>query len=148
MWTHREASLGKLDPGLRPGSVAVSPDSNHLAYVAARQEPAVIKPWDDFERDIIPKWNALLHGRSILVRDGAEERPVGDIDPASLRFSPDGGRLAYVTQIKEAWAVVADGGAGPRFAEVRAAGVTFSPDGKRLAYAARDDDGWHVVVDD
>jgi hypothetical protein len=74
--------------------------------------------------------------------------PVFDsIDEYSIRFSPDGSRLAYVGKMGRRSAVVADGIAGPVFDTIPQSFPKFSPDGRHVVYAARNAETWRVVED-
>lgn len=71
--------------------------------------------------------------------------PYGDV--AELKWSPDGGRLAYIVgdagRIERS--VVVDTKRGPAALDVR--DLCFSPDSLRLAYVASEKEGERVVVD-
>jgi len=71
--------------------------------------------------------------------------PYGDV--AELRWSPDGGRLAFIVgdpkRIERS--VVVDSKRGPAFLDVQ--GLRFSPDSTHLAYIATEKDGERVVLD-
>jgi len=71
--------------------------------------------------------------------------PYGDV--AELRWSPDGGRLAYIVGDpgKIERSVVVDTKRGPAFLDVR--DLCFSPDSSRLAYVASEKEGERAVVD-
>jgi hypothetical protein len=91
-----------------------------------------------------------------VVVDGVEGKSYGRVGTYSLRFSPDGKRLAY-------WATsgtkpppitfVLDGVEQGDFTNVGAnrglgwSSFTFGPDGKRTAFAAEKDGRWVVVTD-
>lgn len=71
--------------------------------------------------------------------------PYGDV--SELKWSPDGGRLAYIVgdagRIERS--VVVDTKRGPAYLDVR--DVVFSPDSTRLAYVASEKEGERLVVD-
>jgi hypothetical protein len=71
--------------------------------------------------------------------------PYGDV--AELRWSPDGGRLAFIvgepSRIERS--VVVDSKRGPAHLDVQ--GLRFSPDGTHLAYVATEKDGERIVLD-
>ncbi|HZE95645.1 MAG TPA: hypothetical protein VE981_01330 [Planctomycetota bacterium] len=71
--------------------------------------------------------------------------PYGDV--AELRWSPDGGRLAYIVGDagKIERAVVVDANRGPSSLDVR--DLVFSPDSRRLAYVASEREGERYIVD-
>jgi hypothetical protein len=83
------------------------------------------------------QWGVIIGGEPI--------GPYGDV--AELRWSPEGGRLAYVVgdagRIERA--VVVDAKRGPSHLDAR--DLCFSPDGARLAYVASERDGERIVVD-
>jgi hypothetical protein len=71
--------------------------------------------------------------------------PYGDV--SELRWSPDGGRLAYIVgdtgRIERS--VVVDAKRGPAYLDVR--DLHFSPDSTRLVYVASEREGERFVVD-
>jgi roadblock/LC7 domain-containing protein len=87
--------------------------------------------------------------RTVVV-DGAEGPPHRDAMVSTLRFSPDGTKLAYAAQLESGkWAVVVNGQARAAFDYIGSfTGVNWSPDGTRLAYAGLVDKQWGAVVDD
>jgi hypothetical protein len=84
-------------------------------------------------------------GQFGVIVGGEPIGPYGDV--AELRWSPDGGRLAYVVgdEGKFERAVVVDANRGPSYLDVR--DLVFSPDSLRLAYIASEKEGERVVVD-
>jgi hypothetical protein len=80
-----------------------------------------------------------------VIVGGEPMGPYGDV--AELRWSPDGGRLAYICgdPAKFERSVVVDAKRGASYIDVR--GLRFSPDSTRLAYVAAEKDGERIVVD-
>jgi WD40-like Beta Propeller Repeat len=107
---------------LAEGSIVVSPDSRHVAYVVKTQAGMAV----------------VLDGQRV-----SEHREIL-FDPV---FSPDSQRLAYVAVLDQGMAVIVDGKVGPTYKVVYAPPV-FSGDSKHLAYTARLGDDWYVLVDD
>ena len=70
----REVSLGKIDPGEIPDSLAVSPNNKRVAYVAKRG------------------------GKLLVTVDGVEGKEYDGIWVGSLVFSPDSERVVYGAQ--------------------------------------------------
>ncbi len=71
--------------------------------------------------------------------------PYGDV--AELRWSPDGGRLAFIVgdPARIERSVVVDTKRGPAYPDVQ--GLRFSPDSTHLAYIATEKEGERVVLD-
>lgn len=84
-------------------------------------------------------------GQFGVIVGGEPIGPYGDV--AELRWSPDGGRLAYIVgdEGKIERAVVVDAKRGPSSLDVRH--LVFSPDSTRLAYIASEREGERLVVD-
>ncbi len=94
--------------------MAVSDDGLHLAYEVA-----------------------LPNGDKALYVDGRETGPFDDIVDTSLRFSPDGTRIAFVEVDGDGVRMVVDGEKGRTFEAIPFDSAVFSPDGQRFAYAGR-----------
>ncbi|MBV8881050.1 MAG: hypothetical protein JO332_13865 [Planctomycetaceae bacterium] len=84
-------------------------------------------------------------GQFGVIVGGEPIGPYGDV--AELKWSPDGGRLAYIVGDpgKIERSVVVDAKRGAAFLDVR--DVVFSPDSVRLAYVASEKEGERFVVD-
>lgn len=126
--THRWVVGGvELPAGAGIGMLFFSPDGAHHAYVLRElNKPAVV----------------LLDGKALAV-EGAS---LTDVVQSSLRFSPDGTRLAF-TAMAEGRRVVVDGKASPPIAGTVVDSLLFSPDSKHLAYRAVQDSlpgAWQV----
>jgi len=112
--------VGRAYEGI--GSVTFSPDSRRFGYFAESQTVTNL---------------LLLDGKEIAVTD----RLLHD----SLRFSPDGSRLAYSYGLGPKSRVVLDGQEGRVFDGVN--DCFFSPDSQRFAYFAKRGKQWMVVLD-
>lgn len=86
----------------------------------------------------------------------AAERLITEVHPswipASLRFSPDSRRAAYVIQtrvglFRTKQSVIVDGKQENQYDQIPAESLIFSPDSRRLAYGAKAGDKLVVVVD-
>jgi hypothetical protein len=88
---------------------------------------------------------AYDEGQFGVIVGGEPMGPYGDV--AELRWSPDGGRLAFICgePAKFERSVVVDAKRGPSYLDVR--GLRFSPDSARLAYVAAEKEGERIVVD-
>jgi hypothetical protein len=88
---------------------------------------------------------AYDEGQFGVVVGGEPMGPFGDV--AELRWSPDGGRLAFICgdPAKFERSVVVDAKRGPSYLDVR--GLRFSPDSTRLVYVAAEKEGERLVVD-
>ncbi len=114
---------GKPHDGVLAGTVVFSPDSCHLAYVAA------------------------VGDRNFVVLDGKEGTIYDAVWGDTLRFSPDSRHLTYVAQRGQAQIVVLDGQETDAYEGVLEGGVVFSPDSQRLAFAVQQKTGWAVILD-
>jgi hypothetical protein len=115
--------LGDIDPGLVAGTLLVSPDWRHAAYVARVGEAR----------------------KCFVMLDGVQGKQYDSI--FMLTFSPDSKRLAYAARSADKTCVVVDGAEGKAYEEI--VDMTFSPDSKRFAYKAKPalEDNWLVVAD-
>jgi dipeptidyl aminopeptidase/acylaminoacyl peptidase len=122
------------------GDPQISPDGGEVLYVLS---------WND-------KMNDAIHNNLWLARvDGKDNRPVtqGAFRDASPRWSPDGKRIAYVsnrsgkTQIHVRWM---DTGQEAQITELEQppANISWSPDGQWIAYTSRvpAKPGWSVKM--
>jgi hypothetical protein len=107
--------------GIGDQSLVFSPDSRHVANVAASQN------------------------KQLVVLDSTPETHYDLTLRGSLRFSPTSDSLAYAGKVGEDWHVVVDAVEQPAYDHV--AERIFSPNGRRLAYAAVDQRGSFFVVD-
>ncbi len=105
------------ESGLR---LLFSPNSKHLAFVCGREE------------------------RNCVMLDGVFEQ--GYLNLRSLRFSPDGERLAYIAVPRAGKEMlVVDGTAGAEYEQV--GGTVFSADGQHVAYVGTRSDTRLAVHD-
>ena len=148
---------------LGAGRPFVSPDGSAVAYTqSVREEGSAVprtrvvlgeQPGPAFQsvepagfsaRGVFA-YAAYDDGQFGVIVGGEPLGPYGDV--AELRWSPDGGRLAYIVgdpgRIERA--VVVDAKRGSSFLDVR--DVVFSPDSMRLAYVASEKEGERFVVD-
>jgi hypothetical protein len=109
--TH-EVSLGSVHPGILTESLVVSPDGQHLAYVAQRGL----------------SW--------LVVLDGIEGKEYDGIMKGSPIFSSDGKHLAYAAQVGTKLLVVVDGKESVEYDGIGDGTLLFSPDCKHFAYQA------------
>ena len=105
------------------GQLVFSPDDRHVAYAAQETKAG---PW-------------------FVFLDDQKQGPYQTIGDESLRFSPDGARLAYAVQVDDRWAAVVDNQAGEPHDGI--AEMRFSSDSKHLAYVAQDDQSEAVILD-
>jgi len=106
----------------------ISPDGKRIVY--ARQSKDIAS-----DRSVSNLW--------IVNSDGSEHRPLttGNFNDASPRWSPDGTRLAYLsdrdgkTQLYVRW-MDSDQTAKLTDLESPPAGISWSPDGKQIAFTA------------
>jgi WD40 repeat protein len=103
-----------------------SADSKHLAYLATASNQKVV-----------------------VVLDGRESDAHDAVDASTLKFSPDGTRLAYVVTDQGSQHAVVDGKVGPASGLIDGRSFQFSPDGQHYRYKIRGNSGaWTVVMDD
>lgn len=100
-------------------SVAFSPDSRRMAYVA----------------ELNRKW--------VMVVDGMEGKRYDRI--GYPLFSPDSAHVMYPARIEDKWMVVLDGAEGELFDNV--GDLTFSPDSRHIAFKGKIKYQWKAVVD-
>lgn len=140
-------------------TVDLSPDGNHLAYLAQRGKSIFLVkdgvempfPEHDMRSHLIVAKNGrtyntgMFKDRFFAIVDGEKTGKTYDeiTEPA---FSPDGTRLAYAARRGGEWFVVVNGVEGTSFDKVVA--PLFSPDGIRLVYRVRDQEKRYVVVAD
>ena len=106
----RDGEAGRKYDGTGRG-LRFSPDSRHLAYIAARD------------------------GEAFVVRT-EQGRHYASVSNTSLVFAPDSQRLAYVANDGERILIALDGEELRPAGEDVSDRVVFSPDSKRLAYTA------------
>jgi dipeptidyl aminopeptidase/acylaminoacyl peptidase len=80
----------------------------------------------------------------VVVVDGTSGEAFDAVAEGTLRFSPDGKRVAYAAGREKQWCVVVDGKAGAWYPQIGQ--IAFSPDSKTIAYVARRPDEQMVVV--
>jgi len=112
-------------PYLSVSLLTLSPKGGHVAFVAE-------------------KGSSPLMAARFVVRDGKATSIAGKV--YSLRFSPDGMRLAYPVVRKNDGFVMLDGDGQATFKDVSS--PLFSVDGRRVAYAAVSTEGETFVVVD
>lgn len=161
---------------IAPQSVIWSPDSRHLAYVAAHQGKVIMvrDGQESAHYDAIAKgsatWSAdnrrlafgaVRAGKNVVVLDGQEQEAFDGVAQGPLSFSPDGRRLAFAASRGQKWVVVVDGEPGHEFDGIGAGGITsgaasngvdadalvWSADGRHLAYVAARGEGMLIVAD-
>jgi len=74
----------------------------------------------------------------ILVNDDRESKPYASIAENSIRFSPDGKRIAYVAGPEKALVVVVDDDESKEYMYVFGGGLGFSPNSERIGYCCLD----------
>jgi dipeptidyl aminopeptidase/acylaminoacyl peptidase len=121
----REELVGEISKGTSPADVsfAFSRDTRRVAWTEERG------------KRFSKKWAVVVNGQSHPEYGGL----------ASIRFSPDGQRLAYAARAGKSWLYVVDGAEGPAGDDLSTA--DFSPDGRRLAYAIKRDKLWTMTID-
>jgi hypothetical protein len=155
-------------------SWSFSPDARHFGYVAATHEPKPAPnggsetasghgvSQDEKEAVVLDgvrgPWYDEIHPRTL----GSPHLPDGSsgagfprfpdrlgrdsyLSPP-VKFTPDGGRWAYVARQGDKWLAVVDGIEGNEYDEITNGHLIFSPDGGSHAYMARRDDKHFVVV--
>ena len=95
--TH-EGSPGRIDPRIDWNTIKFSPDGRRVAYVIRDHRPGhgVVMPWETGGPDPFGMLERKLKGTDqfAVVLDGEQHASYAQID--LLRFSADGGRIAYV----------------------------------------------------
>jgi WD40 repeat protein len=146
------------EPYDRVSALTFSPDSNHLAYIAAdaNKERVVLdgSPGPAFD-SIDPYflrftpsgqlyYRAERHGKMVLMLDG---KAISE-SPGILDWSAGakGRGIAIITRAGEAWSVVFDGAKGPDYTTISAP-VAVSVDGTHFAYAATQGHQAFIVKD-
>jgi len=111
-------SLGKVAADADAGSLVISPDGRHLAYVskAGNKKRVVADGVLQPEFDDIPEAGLTEAGKT----------------PA-IRFSPDSQQVAYVAKIGNGMAVMLDGKPGKICDKIIVGRFLFSPDSKHVA---------------
>ncbi|HKJ03426.1 MAG TPA: hypothetical protein VJ997_13255, partial [Longimicrobiales bacterium] len=104
----------------------ISPDGSQVVYV--RQSSDIMT-----DRNYTNLW--------IVGTDGSNHRPLttGDFSDASPRWSPDGSKVAFISDrdgTEQIWVRFMDSGEIARITNLRhaPAGITWSPDGTQLAF--------------
>jgi len=107
---------------------AISPDSQHVAYIAVTKENKQFvvsdgKPCDAYESIMtVPYFSADSNhmvyiarnaGKVFAVHDGVAGKSYDEFWNYTLKFSPDGTRLAYIAKQNGKWVAVIDGQEGP-----------------------------------
>jgi len=140
-----------------------SPNSQRLAYVVQRGDKQLVvvdgvegEKFDHIFRGIFFSPNSertayLASAKQglgyVLVLDGKKEEIKADIiEPASLAFSPDGKRFAYVARKDQKWFLILDGASLKEYDEIITSPI-FSPDSQRLAFVARQGSKYFAVID-
>ncbi len=103
-------------------SFTVSPDNQHIAYVARRGNKVVV----------------MVDGKAGKEYDGIGTAPI---------FSPDSQRLAYGAGRGRKWIVVVDGREGKEYDGIMEGDPVFSPDSEHVAYRAARGNKRLVIVD-
>ncbi len=111
-------------PG-RMWSFVLSPDGKRTAYITPTG-----KSWDS---------------RCQVVVDGVRGEEFENVDRASLKFSPDGKRVAYKAYQNGKAVAVIDGVKSEEYAVVR--GITFSPDGTQVVLEVGGANDAYLVLD-
>jgi len=145
-----DGEQGPAWESLVAGSIAFSPDSRHVGY-GARTEGAACVVIDHEELARLPAhaspcvalgpsgqvaYSAGYPGEQWVVREGEECRAYQAVFGDSLRYSPDGSRLAWIGQEDEGMYVVVDDEAFGPYERVKRPGAVFSPDSRHVAFAA------------
>lgn len=152
----------KSDEQVFAGSVQVSDDKQHIAYVSKNHDGSV-RVWIDGITGVAytgistPRFAPGTSRLGYIAADGKKMFTVidGKNGPGyaradSLVFSPDGSRLAYRVQDDDGHVfAVVDGAPGPRFVNILTdPGILFSPDSRHTVYIGINEAGSQVLVKD
>ena len=151
-----------------------SPDSNHIVYVAEKENRKKIIIIDDKEGKEYDSANypypqfspdskhlvytGVINSKHFVVFDGKEiESYDGNLSLSWFTFSPDGKRLAYILKGPLNYSVVLDNEVGSKYERIpigemgyRFLGnldLVFSPNSHHLAYVATKDNKHFIVLD-
>jgi Tol biopolymer transport system component len=148
------------------GSVAFSPDSQHIAYAGPiggswfiGLDGQVLRDWPSCEYIRPPVFSkdgkrlachAGVGGKKVLIIDGKVVSELDRLAKDSLALSTDLTRYAYVTiEPNGKQHVIADGRHLPKFDGIAQGGMPiFSPNGQRMAYVAATNNNAALVVDE
>jgi Tol biopolymer transport system component len=146
---------------------AWSSDGQHVAYAAIEGDECYVitdgkrgKAYGSIHDNFLsftPQGEVVhtaLYANTVFVVRGSKEsrhhewvHRSKDIDPSSLRLSPDGSRISYVVIAPGEQRVMIDGNEEPPQEMVNAGGAWFSPDGKHTVYAFHKDKKSYLVLD-
>lgn len=117
------------------GPIRFSPDGKRLVFTAKAPSSLVRPPAGGPE----PAGEWFVQG---LEGTGFHN----ELPPAGLRFSPDGGKLAYAARTGDTWQVLVDGkpSSNDEYEQVVPESIAWKADGS-LVFAARSAAGWAVV---
>jgi hypothetical protein len=105
-----EHLLAQLDASFLKKTLAVSPDSRHVAYASKNG------------------------GKQYITVDMVKGKEYDSV--STPIFSPDSKRAAYAAMLGKKWCAVIDGMEEKQYDSIKASSIVFSPDSKRIAYAA------------
>jgi hypothetical protein len=157
-----ESRVGVLPPGHLRGSMPVSEDGLHVAFVVQSSDGKgafVVhddKIDDGYQSVVAQTFHLSPDGNHVAywaqLRKGfrliADHAVVVDAEapgPSQPRWSRDGTRFAYTKSRGKQVVLVVDGTEGPEWEAV--AGPQFSGDGRHVAYVARADKRLRVIID-
>lgn len=133
---------GKPAAGYDLNSLALSPDGRRAAWTATRRydRTAPVQGPDGavlLDEEGQPRVERRLVVERVLCVDGSDRAVEGEVFPGSLRWSPNGKWLTYMTLIRERVHVGLETNLSKGYLDVARPGPVFSPDSRHVAFAAQ-----------